>query len=94
VTVSKIRSLSVVQITDAIAPGYSSEIKVPMDLTKMQRKLDAHQYSSLKQFDSDVQLMVRNCRKYNGAGSPFTKVKGPVLCFSFTFILLSISFFL
>ena len=46
-----------------------------MDLTKMQRKLDAHQYISLKQFDSDVQLMVRNCRKFNGAASPFTKVK-------------------
>eukprot|EP01032_Pedospumella_encystans_P010747 gene10747-12536_t len=61
------------EITDAIAPGYSTEIKVPMDLTKMQRKLDAHQYSSLKQFDSDIQLMVRNCRKFNGAASPFTK---------------------
>uniref|UniRef100_A0A7S3H2V5 Bromo domain-containing protein n=1 Tax=Spumella elongata TaxID=89044 RepID=A0A7S3H2V5_9STRA len=58
------------EITDV---GYLAEIKVPMDLTKMQRKLDAHQYSSLKQFDSDVLLMVRNCRKFNGRGSPFTK---------------------
>lgn len=45
-----------------------------MDFTKMQRKLDAHQYRSLEQFDSDVKLMAGNCRKYNGANSPFTKV--------------------
>ncbi len=52
-----------------------------MDFTKVQRKLDAHQYSSLKQFDSDVQLIVKNFRKYNGSASQLTKVKD--LFFSF-----------
>ena len=60
-----------------------------MDLTKMQRKLDAHQYSSLKQFDSDVQLIFRNCRKFNGRGSPFTKVQGLELVLQISFFFLN-----
>ena len=68
-----------------MAPGYSAEIKQPMDFIKMQRKLDAHQYRSLKQFDSDVQLMVRNCHKFNGASSPFSKV------YSFLFLIFEFS---
>ena len=46
-----------------------------MDMIKMQRKLDAHEYHSLKEFDRDVQLMARNCEQYHGRASEYTKVK-------------------
>jgi len=62
-------------MSDEIAPGYTAVIKNPMDMIKMQRKVDAHEYHSLKEFDSDVQLMVRNCERYRGKGDEYTKVR-------------------
>ena len=37
-------------VTDSIAPGYSSIIKHPMDLTTMSSKLENNMYTSLTEF--------------------------------------------
>jgi hypothetical protein len=59
-------------VTDLIAPGYSSRIKSPMDLTTIRKKLP--RYSDLQSLDADVRLMFRNCKDFNGVGSSFGKV--------------------
>lgn len=37
-------------VTDQIAPGYSSIIKNPMDLSTMRKKIDTHVYSSVMEY--------------------------------------------
>lgn len=69
----------VFEVTDTIAPGYSHRIKKPMWLNKMQQKIKSNSYSSLKEFDEDVKLIVRNCKLWNGPDSTYTMV--------FTFII-------
>ncbi|KAG2055785.1 hypothetical protein BDR06DRAFT_953620 [Suillus hirtellus] len=46
-------------------PDYYGVIKRPMDFSTMEHKLDTNQYSSLKFFLDDVQLVVDNCKLYN-----------------------------
>ena len=62
-------------MSDAILPGYSKLVKRPMDMLKMERKLMAHEYRSVGEFDRDVRLMVRNCTAYHGKDSDYTKVR-------------------
>lgn len=52
-------------VTDDIAPGYSSLIKHPMDLSTMATKLSNHTYTSLEEFKSDFVLMCKNAMTYN-----------------------------
>lgn len=49
-------------------PTYHKVIKKPMDLGTMQTKLNLGEYNSAKDFESDMQLLVKNCRKFNIAG--------------------------
>jgi len=58
-------------ITDDIAPNYSNEIALPMDLSTISDKIGALVYSSFDQFDSDVCTMYTNCMQYNGYASDF-----------------------
>lgn len=37
-------------VTDDIAPGYSSIIKNPMDLSKMRKKIDSHMYNNIVEY--------------------------------------------
>lgn len=37
-----------------------------MDLTKMEEKLDNGHYKNFDKFKADFQLIVNNCRLYNG----------------------------
>lgn len=37
-------------VTDDIAPGYSSIIKSPMDLSTMRKKIDSHDYDSIVEY--------------------------------------------
>lgn len=53
-------------VDEATAPNYYEQIKRPMDLTRMEEKLDAGRYKTFGQFRADFQLIVDNCRKYNG----------------------------
>lgn len=52
-------------VTDTIAPGYSSYITTPMDLSTMRVKKDRKKYKNLKSFDTDVKLMLSNCIQWN-----------------------------
>lgn len=38
-----------------------------MDLTKMEERLDQGYYKGFDKFKGDFQLIVNNCRLYNGA---------------------------
>lgn len=54
-------------VNDIIAPGYSTVIQHPMDLSTM--KLQIPCYKSFAAFENDILLMCENCNKYNGKGS-------------------------
>ena len=47
------------------APMYYNVIKNPMDLSKIQLKLDKYQYKSIRQFINDFKLIIRNCKLFN-----------------------------
>ncbi|KAI6198262.1 hypothetical protein M3Y99_01892200 [Aphelenchoides fujianensis] len=50
--------------------GYYELIKEPMDLQTMQKKMNAHQYASPKEFYDDFQLICKNCFLYNPKDQP------------------------
>jgi len=52
---------------------YYDVIKRPMDLSTMEHKLETNQYSSLRGFIDDAQLVFDNCRLYNPEGSVYAK---------------------
>ena len=52
---------------------YYDVIKEPMDLSTMESKLEADQYTTPEEFIKDAQLVFNNCRKYNGENTPYTK---------------------
>eukprot|EP01039_Chlorochromonas_danica_P010198 gene10198-11285_t len=58
-------------VTEDIAPGYFARIRHPMDLSTIRKKTDKGVYSSIEDFERDLQLMVRNCHVFNGDASPF-----------------------
>jgi bromodomain-containing protein 7 len=58
-------------VTDAIAPGYSTLIRNPMDLSTIKTKLDNLEYPTTVSLRSDMILMLDNCTKYNTADTPF-----------------------
>ncbi|KZO99767.1 Bromodomain-containing protein [Calocera viscosa TUFC12733] len=51
-------------------PDYPKIVKKPMDLSTMKKKLETKQYGDAQEFHADFKLMIKNCRLYNGAGSP------------------------
>lgn len=52
---------------------YYEVIKEPMDLSTMENKLEADQYSTPEEFIYDARLVYNNCRKYNSENTPYTK---------------------
>lgn len=54
-------------VDEEYAPNYYSIIRRPMDLQRMEDKLDSGMYQSYSKFRQDFQLIVDNCRLYNGA---------------------------
>ncbi len=56
-------------VTDSIAPGYSHEVRNPMDLSTIWQKIGAESYTTLDEFDDDIVLMLSNCMLYNGYAS-------------------------
>jgi len=52
-------------VTDLIAPGYSTIIKNPMDLSSMKSKIDSSEYSNVMEYRDDLILMCDNCMTYN-----------------------------
>lgn len=47
-------------------PTYHKVIKKPMDLSTMAEKLAAGDYTSQKDFEKDFDLIIKNCRLFNG----------------------------
>ncbi|CAH2037396.1 unnamed protein product, partial [Iphiclides podalirius] len=58
---------------------YYSVIKKPIDMETMGKKIQAHKYHSREDFLKDVQLLVDNCRAYNGVNSQFTRQAETIL---------------
>ncbi|KAK3936604.1 Bromodomain-containing factor 1 [Diplogelasinospora grovesii] len=47
-------------------PSYHKVIKKPMDLQTMANKMSAGEYVNAKEFERDFDLIVKNCRTFNG----------------------------
>ncbi|KAL2017226.1 hypothetical protein VTK56DRAFT_2385 [Thermocarpiscus australiensis] len=47
-------------------PSYHKVIKKPMDLQTMANKMDAGEYTTAKEFEKDFDLIIKNCRTFNG----------------------------
>lgn len=71
-------------VEEEYAPNYYAVIRRPMDLNKMEERLDNGYYADFEMFKSDFKLIVNNCRLYNGQdnGKIFN-----LLIVSFIFIL-------
>ncbi|KAF4124948.1 histone acetyltransferase [Geosmithia morbida] len=53
---------------------YYDVIKEPMDLSTMESKLEADQYSTPEDFIHDAKLVFNNCRKYNNETTPYANL--------------------
>ncbi|XP_021938977.1 mucin-17 isoform X2 [Zootermopsis nevadensis] len=63
-------------VDEDYAPRYYSIIRQPMDLQRMEDKLDDGEYLTFADFKADFQLIVDNCRQYNGTGNEYTEMVG------------------
>ncbi|ODQ79370.1 hypothetical protein BABINDRAFT_28647, partial [Babjeviella inositovora NRRL Y-12698] len=51
-------------------PDYFDVVKVPMDLSTVQTKLQNNEYETAGDFEADVRLVFQNCYIYNPEGTP------------------------
>ncbi|XP_076451085.1 uncharacterized protein LOC143286979 isoform X2 [Babylonia areolata] len=58
-------------VEEKFAPGYFDIVKVPMNLSEMENKLENNKYTSKEDFIADMDLIVDNCQQYNGEDSDF-----------------------
>lgn len=54
-------------------PDYLDHIKNPMDFSTMRKRIDAHNYRSLEEFEDDFNLIIANCMLYNAKDTFFYK---------------------
>uniref|UniRef100_A0A3B4XF99 Bromodomain containing 1 n=1 Tax=Seriola lalandi dorsalis TaxID=1841481 RepID=A0A3B4XF99_SERLL len=52
-------------------PDYLDHIKHPMDFSTMRQRIDAQAYNNFEQFESDFNLIIENCMKYNSKDTYF-----------------------
>ncbi|KAI9251722.1 hypothetical protein BY458DRAFT_444054 [Sporodiniella umbellata] len=65
-------ALPFVQPVDEVldgAPKYYKIIKNPIDLSLIKRKVENKDYTTFRQFEDDIRLMLNNCYIYNGPGT-------------------------
>jgi len=64
-------------VSEEDVPDYYEEIKDPMDLSTMKKKVDSSTYGqgndAIAAFYKDLRLMFDNCRQYNGDDSDVTE---------------------
>lgn len=53
-------------VEEDYAPNYYSVIRRPMDLQRMEERLDQGYYRNFTMYKNDFNLIVNNCRLYNG----------------------------
>ncbi|EFA00137.2 uncharacterized protein dikar [Tribolium castaneum] len=61
-------------VDEDYAPNYYTVIRKPMDLQRMEERLDAGYYKNFAKFRDDFQLIVDNCRLYNGVENEYTEM--------------------
>ncbi|CAG8476665.1 4100_t:CDS:10 [Cetraspora pellucida] len=54
-------------------PDYYKVIKNPMDLSKIESKVENNCYKSIEEFAHDVRIIFHNCRVYNSEGTVYVK---------------------
>jgi Bromodomain len=54
-------------VEEEYAPRYYTIVRHPMDLQRMEDKLDSGRYLTFDDFKDDFKLIIANCRKYNGS---------------------------
>ncbi|XP_029379282.1 bromodomain-containing protein 1-like isoform X1 [Echeneis naucrates] len=54
-------------------PDYLDHIKNPMDFSTIRKRIDAHGYRSLDEFEADFDLIIANCMTYNAKDTFFYK---------------------
>ncbi|XP_038216815.1 uncharacterized protein LOC119835850 [Zerene cesonia] len=59
-------------VEEEYAPNYYTVIRRPMDLHKMEERLDSGFYTDFSSFKADFKLIVNNCRLYNGHDNEYT----------------------
>uniref|UniRef100_A0A1E1VZP5 Bromo domain-containing protein n=1 Tax=Pectinophora gossypiella TaxID=13191 RepID=A0A1E1VZP5_PECGO len=59
-------------VEEEYAPNYYAVIRRPMDLRKMEERLDTGYYTDFAMFKADFKLIVNNCRLYNGQDNEYT----------------------
>ncbi|XP_069764322.1 bromodomain-containing protein 1 isoform X4 [Narcine bancroftii] len=52
-------------------PDYLDHIKHPMDFSTMRKRIEDHGYNNLDEFETDVNLIIDNCMKYNAKDTIF-----------------------
>ncbi|KAG5418652.1 BDF1 [Candida metapsilosis] len=55
-------------------PFYYNYIPRPMDLSTIERKINANAYENISQVVDDFNLMVNNCKKFNGEAAGISKM--------------------
>uniref|UniRef100_A0A1Y1K7W9 Bromo domain-containing protein n=1 Tax=Photinus pyralis TaxID=7054 RepID=A0A1Y1K7W9_PHOPY len=66
-------------VEEEYAPNYYSVIRKPMDLQRMEDRLDSGYYKTFARFRGDFQLIIDNCRLYNGVDNEYTEMVGNLL---------------
>merc|ERR1712071_651080 len=59
-------------VDEDFAPDYYTKISQPMDLEKMEQRVSTKYYHAVTEFISDFDLIVDNCKKYNGSESEYS----------------------
>ncbi|XP_072527928.1 bromodomain-containing protein 1b isoform X1 [Salminus brasiliensis] len=52
-------------------PDYFDHVSHPMDFSTMRKRVSAHEYNNLDEFEDDFNLIISNCMKYNAKDTFF-----------------------